>query len=95
MLNKMKTKYAKSWLDKATEANNAAEILNNVGRIEEAKRLLLVAKYCYRRYQNTMQTEALRSHGSRLQDTILLYVGLIVSFILAAGFIYCLYKAKF
>jgi len=84
--------YAQNWLDKATAANNAAEILNNAGRIDEATRLLLVAKYCYRRYQNSIQSQALKHHGTPSGDRLAFYAGAFTALGFIFLLIYCFLK---
>lgn len=83
------------WLDQSMQANNAAEILNNAGRVNEAKRLLRVATYCYRRYENSLQMEAISRHRSHAWDDAMLIVGLAVTCLFTAAFAYCVFKATF
>lgn len=90
----MKTHYPKMWLDKATQANNAAEILNNAGRVEEARRLLDVAKYCWRRYENAMQMQAISQHKTPERDNTMLISGLVIVCAMLAAAIYCAIKSN-
>lgn len=86
---KTKLEHAERWIKLAEKASEAADGYNKLGCAIEAHKKLLVSKYCYKRY-----TQTLHPMLTRKKDRILNIAGAIFSIGLTALIIYLIINKK-